>query len=149
MVYFMPNNVFINYIYRSIHERIDIKNNKIQLGLLVFFLATALLKILTVPFLSQHISNFYITGILLLLSLHCNLKRLISKFYFYTVLWLWVFINLLGEWLVGVDRLTLPGINFINFNTPDMVDAVFGILAVIIYGFITLKYSTKSVYTKP
>ena len=120
---------------------LKINNKPLYFSLTVFFVATYLLRGTSFSILSSHITNFSVTGSLLCISLYSDLhKGKLSQRSLYMALIFWTFVNLVMELFVRVGTIHLFFVSFVNFNTPDPVDAIFGIVSIIIYYFVLRRY---------
>lgn len=127
-------------------QKYKLRNGLYYLTLTIFFVACLSLRAVHVPYLSAHITNFALTGLMLCLSLYIDLHRgSLTKRSFVVVISLWVFINMVVELFVRLDTLRLPGVDFTNFNTPDPFDALFGILGAGLYAWVISRYCTVRV----
>ena len=109
--------------------------NKKVVTLAVFFGVISVLKIFILhdkSFVTSHLSNFGLTGLLLSSSLIAvgkfNAKK--AKRDFIQALVICVALNLILEFGGTIGDLKLPfGITFESFNVADPVDALFGLVA--------------------
>lgn len=111
--------------------------------MLIVFAASYALRFTQIPYVSVHITNFAITGGFLCLSIFPDLlKRKLTKFSLLTALAFWLLVNIVVETAIKLDTLRLLGVDFINFNTPDLLDALYGIIAVAVFGYVTINHCT-------
>jgi hypothetical protein len=125
-----------------------LKNKKLYWLLFAFFIATFIVRATNVMprgFFYQHISNFSITGVLFLdLTRKLLLKKGFSRKQLLIRALPFALLNVIIELFIRVDTLRLPGgVNFVEFNTPDPIDMVFGILAVLLVLALMFQFSTK------
>jgi len=102
-------------------------------------------------FISQHISNFAITGLIVSLEMFRNVKRgEYSLPNFRALIVISIVLNIIVE-SISIENISLPlGVTWINFNTADPLDAVSGILAVLLFVLtIRLCSKTNKEATKP
>lgn len=125
-----------------------LKNKVVYFGLLALFGATIVMRsTMDAPtgFFYEHISNFAITGGLFLLAItYMLLKQGFTRKKLLTEAAPYVLLNIILELFVRVDTLHLPGVDFVNFNTPDPVDMVFGLVAVGLVVGVVLRFSVPA-----
>lgn len=93
-------------------------------------------------FMSLHISNFAITGIIISLEMFRSVKQgEYSKVRLRNLLLTVVVINIVVELINLKDVQLLFGVTLANFNTADPVDAVFGVLAAGLF-LVVVQYCT-------
>lgn len=121
--------------------KLKLKNTRIYPILLVVFVLSFGLHETKLPFIHDHISNFAITGAMLSFSLFYDLyKGTVTKLSFIGALAFWGLINIVIEFFVRLQTLPLPGVSLTDFNTPDPIDALFGIVAVLLFYFVVTRY---------
>lgn len=124
------------------------KNRKAYLILLTLFITCFLLRVNEIPLpgiLMSHISNFAITGGLFMLSSDSLLlnkpfsrKRLLLELLPFAIL------NIVIELFVRVDTIRIGIVEFVNFNTPDVIDMVFGLLSLVLVYFVIINTSVSA-----
>ena len=128
------------------HQKYKLKHHVYYFGLFLVFAGSFAVSKTNVPFISQHISNFGITGALLTLSLYPDLLTgKLTRTSLYVAIALWTAINVVIEFFVSLGDVALPGLTLIRFNTPDPLDALFGIASIILFTIIVLHYCSQPV----
>lgn len=123
--------------------KLKLNNIKLYLTLLVVFILSFGLHATKLPFVYDHISNFAITGAMLSSSLFYDLyKGGVSKLSLLSAVAFWGLVNIVMEFFVRLQTLPLPGVSFTDFNTPDPLDALFGIIAILLFYFVVIRYCT-------
>lgn len=93
-------------------------------------------------FISLHISNFAITGLIMSLEMFKAVRKgeySVSRLRSLVVIS--VVLNIIVE-LISIKDIQLPlGVTWVDFNTADPIDAVFGIVAALLF-FAVLKFCT-------
>lgn len=85
--------------------------------------------------ISTHISNFAITGgAVLLLIGPKDFERKKARNKVIQIALTFAGANIIVE-MLSIGDLQLPGLTFLSFNTPDILDAAFGLLAILIVTF--------------
>ncbi len=84
-----------------------------------------------------HISNFAITGLIISLEMFKSVRNgEYSAKRFRSLIVTAIALNILVE-IVSIKDIQLPlGVTWVNFNTADPVDAVFGIVAALLFFFV-------------
>jgi hypothetical protein len=129
-------------------EKYKIKS-KAALGcLLSLFIICYFIRQLPIPFLSEHIMNFALSGGILVLSTYPDLiGKGITRVSLLSVVIFWSLVNIVIEFFVTVDEVPLPGLTFTNFNTPDPLDALFGLLGIGLFTFVFFRYAAAKIAT--
>ncbi len=100
-------------------------------------------------FISLHISNFAITGLIMSVELFKSVKRgeySISDFR--ALVLISITLNILVE-SVNIGNIKLPlNVTFVDFNTADPIDALFGVLAVLLFVLVIAFCSKTNVKQK-
>lgn len=95
-------------------------------------------------FISLHISNFAITGLIISAEMLKNVRK--GK-YTTSNLNSWILISLVLNIIVEsvtIKDINLPfGVTWVNFNTADPIDALFGIVAALLF-YAVIKLCTYS-----
>jgi hypothetical protein len=124
--------------------KLKLKNIKLYLIFLAVFVISLGLHETKIPLIYDHISNFAITGAILSFSLFYDLHRgTLTKLSFFGALVFWGIVNIIMEFFVRLQTLSLPGVSFINFNTPDPLDALFGLMAILLFYIVVIQYCTQ------
>lgn len=117
---------------------------RILVLLLVFYIFVYLLRLSDIPYISDHATNFALCGGILVLSTYSELVgKGLRQLSLILATGLWALVNVVVEFYVDVDVIKLPGIEFVNFNTPDPADALFGLLGILLFSTILLKFGDK------
>ncbi len=133
---------------------LKLKNKFVYYYLLSGFVICYILKVLDFPLptiIYNHISNFAILGgLFLLVNYDLFFKKQYTKKKLALTMLPFALFNVFLEIFVRVDVIRVSFVEFVNFNTPDTVDAVFGILALILIYFVVINHSVhvKSRTTK-
>ncbi len=114
-------------------------------GLLCLYTLPFIYKIVSqdhANFISLHISNFAITGLIMSLEMFKSVRKgeyLVTQLRSLVVIS--IVLNIVVE-LISIDDIQLPlGVTWVDFNTADPIDAVFGIVAAILF-FAVMKFCT-------
>lgn len=109
--------------------------------LLVFYVACYFIRQFPIPFVSNHIMNFALSGGILVVTIFPDIAgKGISKLSLLLAATFWAMVNIIFELFIEVDVVKLPGVDFVNFNTPDPIDAVYGLLGIGVFLFTALRY---------
>lgn len=94
-------------------------------------------------FISLHVSNFAITGLVMSVDMFKSVRKgEFSAKGFHSLTVISIALNILVE-LVSIKDIQLPfGVTWINFNTADPIDALFGIVAALLF-LIVMRFNTK------
>ena len=95
-------------------------------------------------FISQHISNFAITGLIISIEMFQSIRNHeYSDNSFRALMVISIVLNILVE-SISLDEIKLPlGVRWVEFNVADPLDAVFGIVAVLLF-MIVIVLCTKN-----
>jgi hypothetical protein len=121
-------------------------------ALLGLFAACYLVRLyeLPIPYVTSHISNFAITGGVYMIGAHELLSRKpMSQQKFLLSLLPYAIINIVMELFVRVDTLRIDIVSFTNFNTPDPIDAVFGLAALALIWWVMMRYGFETAAARP
>lgn len=69
-------------------------------------------------------------------------RKGLSKISFIGLIGFWAILNIAIELFVSLKTLQLPGVSLVNFNTPDPIDAAFGIAAIALFAGVVLRYGS-------
>jgi hypothetical protein len=141
----------------KIHETIAImyrfKNKKLYFTLLLIFFCCYLVRRQGLPapaFISDHITNFAITGMLFLIASDTIIfGKPFSKRRLALELLPFGILNVILELFIRADTIKIGMVSFVNFNTPDPFDLAFGMIAVVVLYLVILKYSVPEAVKSP
>lgn len=124
---------------------LKLKNKFVYYYLLSIFVFSYILKVLEFPLPSivyNHISNFAILGgLFLIVNYDLLIKKQYTKKSLMRAMLPFALFNIILELFVRVDTIKVGFVEFVNFNTPDPIDAGFGILALVLIYFVVIKNS--------
>ena len=130
-------------------QKYKLKNKKIFAVLLAVFVACYFIRQLPIPFVSNHLMNFALSGGILVVSTYPELVgKGMSKLSLLQAAAFWAGVNIVFEFFIAADEIRLPGVDFDNFNTADPVDALFGFVGIGLFLYVTMKYCTREATIK-
>jgi hypothetical protein len=130
--------------FHQMQQKYKIKSRHAFVYLLLLFIVCYFIRQLPIPFLSDHIMNFSLSGGILVLSTYPDLiGKGITKISLISIVIFWSLVNIVIEFFVTADEIPLPGVTFTNFNTSDPLDALFGLFGIGLFTFVFFKYGAK------
>lgn len=116
----------------------ELQPSRIYLVLLGIFVVTYVWRATSIGWadpISSHISNFAITGAAVILLIGPkDFRRKSARNKVLQITITFAVANIIVE-LLNVGDLQLPGLTFLSFNTADIFDAVYGLIAVVLATF--------------
>jgi hypothetical protein len=135
-----PHWCLLLYLFK-VKEKYKLKDKRIYAGLLIFFALCYAARQLAIPFISDHITNFALSGGILVVTTYTDVAwKGISKASMLSAALFWASVNIVVEQFIRADEIQLLGVTFSNFNTPDSVDAIFGLLGIGLFLSVAFKF---------